>query len=144
MANNQVIVTLKDSDIEKLDDLKGKEIGIQAQSSAVDAWNDSPVSKEVAGLHEYKTNDLALMDLENKRVDAVVIDEVVVNYKMTKKPDIFKVLDEKLAPEEYAVGVAKGNEELLNELQTAIDALIADGTAAQISEEWFGEDKVLK
>ena len=41
LANNQVIVTLKDSDIEKLDDLKGKEIGIQAQSSAVDAWNDS-------------------------------------------------------------------------------------------------------
>ena len=40
LANNQVIVTLKDSDIEKLDDLKGKEIGIQAQSSAVDAWND--------------------------------------------------------------------------------------------------------
>ena len=103
-----------------------------------------PVSKEVAGLHEYKTNDLALMDLENNRVDAVVIDEVVMNYKMTKKPDTFKVLDEKLAPEEYAVGVAKGNEELLNELQTAIDALIADGTAAQISEEWFGEDKVLK
>jgi polar amino acid transport system substrate-binding protein len=143
LANNQVIVTLKDSDIEKLDDLKGKEIGIQAQSSAVDAWNDSPVSKEVAGLHEYKTNDLALMDLENKRVDAVVIDEVVVNYKMTKKPDTFRVLDEKLAPEEYAVGVAKGNEELLNELQTAIDALIADGTAAEISEKWFGEDKVL-
>ena len=53
-------------------------------------------------------------------------------------------MDEKLAPEEYAVGVAKGNEELLNELQTAIDALNEDGTAAQISEDWFGEDKVLK
>lgn len=144
LANNQVIVTLKDSEIEKLDDLKGKEIGIQAQSSAVDAWNEAPVSKEVAGLHEYKTNDLALMDLENNRVDAVVIDEVVVNYKMTKKQDTFKVLDEKLAPEEYAVGVAKDNEELLNELQTAIDALIADGTAGEISEKWFGEDKVLK
>jgi polar amino acid transport system substrate-binding protein len=144
LANNQVIVTLKDSEIEKIDDLKEKEIGIQAQSSAVDAWNEASISKEVAGLHEYKTNDLALMDLENKRVDAVVIDEVVVNYKMTKKPDTFKVLDEKLAPEEYAVGVAKDNEELLNELQTAIDALIADGTAAEISEKWFGEDKVLK
>ena len=39
-----------------------------------------PVSKEVAGLHEFKTNVLALMDLENRRVDAVVIDEVVMNY----------------------------------------------------------------
>ena len=54
MANNQVVVTLEDSDIEKLDDLKGKEIGIQAQSSAVDAWNDSPVRKEVAGLLSIK------------------------------------------------------------------------------------------
>ncbi|WP_428909017.1 amino acid ABC transporter substrate-binding protein [Niallia sp. Krafla_26] len=144
LANNQVVVTLKDSEIEKLDDLKGKEIGIQAQSSAIDAWNGTPISKEVAGLHEYKTNDLALMDLENNRVEAVVIDEVVMDYKMTKKPDTFKVLGEKLAPEEYAVGVAKGNEELLNELQEAIDAIIADGKAAEISEKWFGEDKVLK
>ena len=64
LANNQVIVTLKDSEIKKLDDLKGKEIGIQAQSSAVDAWNGTAISKEVADLHEYKTNDDALRDLE--------------------------------------------------------------------------------
>ena len=38
----------------------------------------------------------------------------------------------------------KGNEELLNELQTAIDEMNEDGTAAKISEKWFGEDKVLK
>ena len=67
-----------------------------------------------------------------------------MNYKMTKKEDTFKVFDESLAPEEYAVGVKKGNEELLNELQTAIDEMNEDGTAAEISEKWFGEDKVLK
>ena len=80
LANYQVMVTLTDSDIYKLDDLTGKEIGIQSHSSAIDAWNDSPVRKESKGLHEFKTNVLALKDLENNRVDAVVIDEVVINY----------------------------------------------------------------
>ena len=66
-----------------------------------------PIREEIKDLTEFKTNDLALIDLENGRVDAVVIDEVVVNYYMTKNEDKFKILDEKLAPEEYAVGVIK-------------------------------------
>ena len=136
LANAQVVATLSDSDIESLDDLAGKNVGIQAQSSALDAFNANPISQEINKLDEYKTNVLALQDLENGRVDAVVIDEVVMNYYMTKenKGDTYKVLDESLAPEEYAVGVKKGNEELLNELQAAIDEVIADGTAAEISE----------
>jgi len=40
--------------------------------------------------------------------------------------------------------VKKGNEELLERLQKAIDKVIADGTAAEISIKWFGEDKILK
>ena len=46
-------------------------------------------------------------------MDAVVIDEVVIDYYMAKEEGTFKVLDESLAPEEYGVGVKKGNEELL-------------------------------
>ena len=38
----------------------------------------------------------------------------------------------------------KGNEELLEQLQAALDEMNEDGTAAKISEKWFGEDKVLK
>ncbi|MFS8631549.1 MAG: amino acid ABC transporter substrate-binding protein [Bacillales bacterium] len=144
LANSQVVATLKDSPIEKLDDLAGKKVGLQAQSSASIALDSAPIKSEIAEIHEYKTNVLALQDLENGRVDAVVIDEVAINYYMTIKPDKFKVLDESLAPEQYAVGVKKGNEELLEEVQKAIDELIADGTAAKISEKWFGEDKILK
>lgn len=144
LANSQVVATLKDSPIEKLDDLAGKRVGLQAQSSASIALDSAPVKNKIAEINEYKTNVLALQDLENGRVDAVIIDEVAINYYMTKKPNTYKVLDESLAPEQYAVGVKKGNEELLNEVQAALDELIADGTAAKISEKWFGEDKILK
>ncbi|MNW60198.1 L-cystine-binding protein TcyA precursor [compost metagenome] len=54
------------------------------------------------------------------------------------------MLDESLAPEQYGIGIKKGNEELLNQLQNALDELNADGQAAEISKKWLGEDKVLK
>ena len=63
---------------------------------------------------------------------------------MSKEEGTFKLLDESLAPEQYGVGVKKGNEALLNELQKALDEMNADGTAAEISNKWFGENKVLK
>ena len=39
LKNAQVVVTLADSDITKLDDLAGKVVGLQSLSSAADALN---------------------------------------------------------------------------------------------------------
>ncbi|MNO38510.1 Cystine-binding periplasmic protein precursor [compost metagenome] len=87
---------------------------------------------------------LALTDLKTKRLDGVVIDEVVARYYMSKEPNTFKLLDESLAPEQYGIGIKKGNEALLEELQKALDEMNNDGTAEKISTKWFGENKVLK
>lgn len=144
LENAQVIVTLKDSEITEMDDLKGKIIGLQAQSSAFDALTGNPISKEVKSITEYADNVLALNDLKNGRVDAVVIDEIVIDYYMAKESETFKVLEDALAPEQYGVGVKKGNEALLEELQAALDEMNEDGTSAEISKKWFGVDKVLK
>ncbi len=110
----------------------------------MDAFEASPIADTVESITEYKDNVLALNDLEAGRVDAVVIDEVAIDYYMTEKEGTFRVLDESLAPEQYGVGVRKEDEELLNRLQEALDQMNEDGTAAEISEKWFGEDKVLK
>jgi len=144
LENAQVVVTLTDSKLKKLDDLSGKVVGIQALSSASDALNANPIKSKIKTVTEFKDNVLALSDLKTGRIDAVVIDEVVINYYMSKEKDTFKLLDESLAPEQYGVGVKKGNEELLEKLQKALDEMNEDGTAAEISEKWFGEDKVLK
>lgn len=144
LENSQVIVTLTDSDIESIADLTGKKIGLQAQSSALNALNGNEIVSKVESVTEYKTNVLALNDLKIGRVDAVIIDEIVIDYYMTKETDTYTVLEEALAPELYGIGVKKGNEELLNDLQAALDEMNEDGTATEISEKWFGVDKVLK
>jgi polar amino acid transport system substrate-binding protein len=144
LKNAQVLVTLSDSKLTKLDDLEGKVVGLQSLSSASDALDASPVKEKLKTVTEFADNVQALTDLKSGRLDAVVIDEVVINYYMTKEEGTFKVLDESLAPEEYGIGVKKGNEELLEKLQKALDEMNEDGTAASISKQWFGEDKVLK
>ncbi|NYE08349.1 polar amino acid transport system substrate-binding protein [Bacillus niacini] len=144
LKNAQVIVTLADSELIKLDDLEGKVVGLQSLSSASDALNASPVKEKIKTVTEFADNVQALTDLKSGRLDAVVIDEVVIKYYMAQEGKTFKVLEESLAPEEYGIGVKKGNEELLEKLQKALDEMNEDGTAASISEEWFGEDKVLK
>ena len=144
LKNAQVVVTLADSKLTKLDDLEDKVVGLQSLSSASDALNASPVKDKVKEVTEFSDNVQALTDLKSGRLDAVIIDEIVINYYMTKEGETFKVLDESLAPEEYGIGVKKGNEELLEKLQKALDELNEDGSAAEISNKWFGENKVLK
>ncbi|OKP77615.1 amino acid ABC transporter substrate-binding protein [Paenibacillus helianthi] len=144
LENSQVVVVLADSTLSKLDDLAGKEVGLQSLSSAADALEASPIKAKLSGVSEFTDNVLALTDLKSGRLDGVVIDEVVARYYMSKEPDTYKLLDESLAPEQYGIGIKKGNEALLTELQKALDELNSDGTAAKISTKWFGENKVLK
>jgi len=144
LENAQVVATMADSDIGQLEDLAGKKVGLQGLSSASDALKANPIESKIKSVSEYADNVLALSDLKTGRVDAVIIDEVVIDYYMAKEEGTFKVLDETLAPEQYGVGVKKSNEELLEKLQKALDTMNEDGTAAEISNKWFGEDKVLK
>lgn len=143
LENSQVVVVLADSELSKLSDLAGKEIGLQSLSSAADALDANPVKEIIANVSEFPDNVLALTDLKTKRLDGVVIDEVVAKYYMSIEPSTYKLLDESLAPEQYGIGIKKGNEALLEELQKALDELSNEGKAAEISTKWFGENKVL-
>ncbi|AJH60391.1 amino acid ABC transporter substrate-binding protein (plasmid) [Bacillus cereus] len=144
LKNAQVVVTLSNSPLTKLNNLEAKVVGLQSLSSASDALNSNPIKSKIKTVTEFADNVSALNDLKSGRLDAVVIDEVVINYYMTKEKDTFKILDESLSPEEYGVGVKKGNDALLKKLQKALDEMNRDGTAAEISKKWFGEYKILK
>ena len=142
MTNRMVLVVLNDSEYTDQASLAGKTIGVQNGSTAEKILEESDFSKTIGNTIGFKDNVTAFMELETKGIDAIFMDEVVANYAITSQNKDFKVLEDGLTEEEYAVGFKKGITALKNEVQKYIDEMKADGTMTQISEKWFGKDVV--
>lgn len=143
LVNKQIIVVLPNSTVKTKKDLAGKVVAAQDGSSSVDAINnDAETAKTFKELKLYPDNVNALLDLKAGRVDAVVVDEIVGRYYMSKKPGEYTILAENFGSEEYGVGLRKDDTELQGKLQKALDDMKKDGKSAEISKKWFGEDIV--
>ncbi len=142
--NSQIFIVKAGSGITTFDDLKGKSITTQADSSALDALqNDENKDllnsfKELVTIPDYNT---AFMNLEAGSTDAIAMDINVAKFQIQGRENEFKILDQVLSPELYAVGFKLGNTELRDKVQKTIDEMVADGTCKKLSEKWFnGED----
>ncbi len=148
LNNTQVIVTLANSNIKSKGDLAGKKVGAQTGSTAVDAVEaDGDTIKGFDGenLVTFDDNNSALMDLEAGRLDSIVVDEILARYYMKARgAEKYKILDENFGKEQYGVGIKKGDTKLVEALNKALDEVIADDTAGEISKKWFEEDIVIK
>ncbi len=145
LDNRQIVIVPEDSEIKTKADLEGKSVGIQDGSSAVAAVEKDEVHTTFASMPTYDTNVLAFEDLKIGRIDAVVADEIVAKYYIAENPDAKLVaLDESFGSEQYGIAAKKGNTALIESLQAALDELNSDGTSAEISTKWFGEDIILK
>ena len=142
MKNDQVFVVKSDSSIESLEDLAGKTVEVQVDSSAEAALKENKELADTFGkLQTVADYNTGFMDLEMGGVDAIAMDSVVANYQITKRGgNGFTVLDTPLSSEEYGIGFKLGNEALRDEVQKALDEMKADGTMKTISEKWFGKD----
>ena len=141
LRNAQVVVVRNDSEFQTLADLAGATIGVQAGSSAQEAIEDTPdFNDSIDEVIEFKDNLTALMDLEIGGLDGVVMDLVVANYSIQTSGKDFRVLDETLTEEEYAIGFRKNDVALRDAVNTELEAMAADGTLAEISSTWFGDD----
>ncbi|CDD54162.1 amino acid ABC transporter substrate-binding protein PAAT family (TC 3.A.1.3.-) [Ruminococcus sp. CAG:379] len=143
MDNSQVFVVKSDSGIKTKADLAGKIVTAQTDSAALNALNGDDFKdlkasfKELLTCAQYNT---AFMDLEAGAVDAVAMDIGVAKYQIEGKESKFIILDEPIVKEQYAVGFYKGNTEMRDKVQKALDEMAADGTFKKISEKWFGYD----
>ena len=142
MKNDQVFVVRSDSDINSFEDLAGKTVEVQTDSSAEAVLKENTeLSGTFGKLQTVADFNTGFMDLEMGGVDALAMNSVVANYQITKRGEKgFKVLDKPLSSEEYAVGFKLGNTILRDEVQTALEEMKADGTLKSISEKWFGKD----
>ena len=137
--NSIVVVVAKDSDINKLSDLAGKVVDVQADSSGLAALQGDDATDEnkeltasFAELQQVADYNTAFMNLESGAVDAVVLDIGVAKYQMSSKGDAFRMLDEQVSSEQYAIGFKKGNTELSDQVQKTLDEMVKDGTFTTI------------
>jgi polar amino acid transport system substrate-binding protein len=144
--NNKIVVmTLKDEvKVAKSEDLANYNVGIQADSSALEVVKeDKAYDKFKDKIKEYKSYDDAITDMQAGRMDCVVIDEVLGNYKNTKMKNALKECKYNFGDDFYAIGFRKDDKELTKKVNDALQELIDDGEAAKISKKWFGKDLVI-
>ena len=129
----QVVIVPEDSAIATIDDLQGKMIGVQrgttGDSYCSDDFGEDNVTKYDNGL-------TAVQALNNGQVDAVVIDNAPAQEFVEANPGL-KILDTEYANEEYAIGVAKGNTQLLDAINGALAELTEDGTIQAIVDKYI-------
>lgn len=141
MENKQVILVKADSPIKTLADLAGKMVAVQEGSSAQGVIEENAELRDSLGdVVAFKDYVTALMDVDAGRVDALGVDLVVADYYMAKKPGQYVMLEETLAPEQYGIGFRKGEQAFHDAVAAAFEEMKKDGTAAEISNKWFGRD----
>ena len=91
---------------------------------------------------QYESFNEALIDLENDRIDALLIDRVYANYylKQQNKLNDFDILNAGFDSEAFAVGARKADVTLVNKINEAFVEMYKEGAFQKISEKWFGED----
>ena len=147
--NSQVVIVKADSDIKELSDLSGKIVAVQADSSALAALTsddataeNKKLAKSFAELQQVGDYNSAFMNLESGAVQAICMDIGVANYEIKSRGNKFKMLNDKLSTEKYAIGFQLGNTELRNEVQGALLEMLSDGTFEEIAKKWGLEESV--
>ena len=123
--------------------LKGKKIGVQSGSTQEKRLNESNYGKELGEIIGYTDYLTALMDLETGNIDAVYMSQISGNYIIEKQNKEFKTFDATGIGEEskgMAIAFKKGNTELKDKVEKALEELKQEGKLKELSEKWFGKD----
>lgn len=146
LNNNIILMTLSDSDVDvtSADQLKDLNIGTQVDSAALEMLEGNEEYDSFKDkITTYDSYDTAILDLQAGRVDVIAIDQVLGEYKNNNMDGALKVCEYSLGEDAYAIGFRKDDTALRDAVNDAIKELIDDGTAEEISNEWFGTNIVI-
>ena len=136
--NTQVFAVNKNSGIKKAADLAGKNVLVQADSSALAALQDEEntdikaLADSFGSLTQVPDYESALMELEAGSADAVAMDEGVALTKQAQNDNIV-ILDDVISQEEYGIAFKKGNDELRDQVWSTLLEMEKDGTVDKIA-----------
>ena len=136
--NTQVFAVNKNSGIKKAADLAGKNVLVQADSSALAALQDEEntdikaLADSFGSLTQVPDYESALMELEAGSADAVAMDEGVALTKQAQNDNIV-ILDDVISQEQYGIAFKKGNDELRDQVWSTLLEMEKDGTGDKIA-----------
>lgn len=136
--NTQVFAVNKNSGIKKAADLAGKNVLVQADSSALAALQDEEntdikaLADSFGSLTQVPDYESALMELEAGSADAVAMDEGVALTKQAQNDNIV-ILEDVISQEQYGIAFKKGNDELRDQVWSTLLEMEKDGTVDKIA-----------
>ena len=144
--NSIVIAVNADSEIQTKEDLAGKRVVAQSGSSALTALTNNPddgsndenlaLAATFASLEEIADYNNAFMQMDAGVYDAIAVDIGVAQFQLASNEGKFRILEEPLSTEQYAIAFAKGNTELRDQVQETLNEMAADGTIEKIVEKY--------
>ncbi|MCP4115161.1 MAG: basic amino acid ABC transporter substrate-binding protein [Desulfobacteraceae bacterium] len=130
LVSSQVVLVQKDSPLKTAEDLAGKHVAAAIGTTGAEAAKSI---KDIE-LKIVDDNNLSVMMLSNGSADAVVIDVAIA--KEYQKKLGFDIMEKPLQLEETACVIMKGNEDLTQEINKAIEKIKADGSFDTIKAKW--------
>lgn len=133
----QVIIVKEDSAITSADDFEGKKIGVQQGTTGDIYVSDDYEGK--ATVERYNKGTEAVEALKQGKIDAVVIDNEPAKAFVSENEGL-TILETEYVTEEYAIAIAKDNEDLLKKVNDALNKLIDDGTVQSIIDKYIAAE----
>ena len=130
-----------DEDEKPVDVKEGIKIGVQMGTTGDIYSSDEPKNWGFgkANVNQYNTGADAVQALLTGKVTAVIIDNEPAKAYLAANKGL-KILEGAYVEEDYAICLAKGNTELLEKIDKALDELIADGTVKKIVDKYIKAD----
>lgn len=128
-VSHQVIVIRNDSEIKGKDDLAGKTVGAQAGTTGEE------LAIEIVGEANVKSYDkyiMAVQDLKNGQIDAIIMDHLPAQGHTSKNSDAIKYLENPIADDNYCIAMKKGSDDLKKAIDDIIKEMKADGRLDEI------------
>lgn len=131
-----IAVRRDDTAITSLQDLSGKKIAVKLGTTGADLAAQVPNTRLVT----FDSAEKALIDLEKGNVDAVIKDKpTTLGMIDLAKLQNVRLLDDLLTEEYYGIALPPGSPNK-PAIDAALDAMLADGTIAELHRKWFGFD----
>lgn len=134
------LLVRKDSDIQSIDDLEKPGRRLTAKTATTgQSWIQRNLPD--AGLVVFEDQSACVLEVVQGRADAFIYDQLSIYQYAKANPETTRGILKPFVEESWAVGIAKGNDALREEVNTFIASFRADKGFERLADRYLAEEK---